>query len=75
MSGLLTPADLAEHFKVPERTVMEWQRADHWPHPRIGRKVRWTPEQVEQIERQHTVTPAGVRPKDGRTARSAGRAS
>lgn len=75
MSGLLTPADLAEHFHVPERTVLTWAKKHGWPRTQIGRKLRWTPEQVAQIERLHTITPEGVTAKDGRTARSAGRAS
>lgn len=75
MSGLLTAADLAEHFKVDERTVMDWSRKYRWPRTQIGRRFRWTAEQVAQIERLHTITPTGVTPKDGRTPRSAGRAS
>lgn len=74
MSELLTPADLAAHFKVDdERTILEWTRRYSWPHIRAGRRFRWTPEQVAQIERLQTVTPEGVKAKDGRTARSARR--
>jgi hypothetical protein len=73
--SLLTAADLAEHFRCTTRDVMEWQRLYDWPKTRIGRKFRWTPEQVAQIERLHAVSPAGVKPRDGRTARSARRSS
>lgn len=73
--SLLTPADLAEHFKVAPQTVMEWSRQYDWPRTQIGRKVRWTPEQLEEIERLHKVTPGGVTRNDGRTHRSAKRAS
>lgn len=72
---LLTPDDLAAHFGVPRATVMEWTRKYGWPRTQVGRSFRWTPEQVEHIERAHAVTPAGVAPKDGRTMRSARRAS
>jgi len=72
---LLTPADLAEHFCVSERTVMTWAKKYGWPRTQIGRKFRWTPEQIEQIEQRHRVTPAGVAPKDGRTMRSARRSA
>jgi DNA-binding transcriptional MerR regulator len=73
-SQLLTPADLAEHFGVTERTLLRWANQYAWPRTQIGRRLRWTPEQVDQIKRQHAVTPAGVKPADGRTARSARRA-
>lgn len=73
--GLLDADDLAAIFKVTRRRIMEWQLAHSWPHVRVGRSLRWTPEQVEQIKAKHTVTPQGVKPADGRTARSARRAS
>lgn len=73
-SRLLTAADLAEHFGVTEAKVMEWQRVYSWPRVKVGRTIRWTPEQVEQIDRSHSVTPQGVTPADGRTALSARRA-
>lgn len=72
---LLTADDLAVIFKVSRRRVMEWQHKHNWPSVRVGRTIRWTAEQVEQIKARHSVTPAGVKPADGRTARSARRAS
>ena len=72
---LLTADDLALIFKVGRRRIMEWQNSHSWPCVRLGRTIRWTPEQVEQIKARHTITPAGVKPADGRTARSARRAS
>lgn len=68
---LLDADDLAVIFKTHRRRVMEWQLAFGWPRIKIGKEIRWTPEQVEQIKRTHTVTAAGVTPADGRTARSA----
>lgn len=73
---LLSPDDLAAHFGTNRRTILEWAKRHRWPRTQIGRTLRWTPEQLEQIERLHTVTPeGGIEAKDGRTARSAARAS
>ncbi len=68
--NLLTADDLAAVFGVNRRRVMEWQHIHSWPCVRVGRTLRWTPEQVEQIKAKHTITPQGVRSTDGRTARS-----
>lgn len=73
MTDLLTPDDLAAMFGVNRRRVIEWQRIHAWPCVRVGKVLRWTPEQVEQIKAKHTVTPQGVTPADGRTANSARR--
>lgn len=74
---LLTPADLAEHFGVTEAKVMEWQRVYDWPRVKVGRTIRWTQDQLVEIELLHSVTKDGVTPTplDGRTALSAKRAS
>lgn len=74
---LLTAADLAEHFGVTEAKVMEWQRVYDWPRIKVGRTIRWTQDQLVEIERLHSVTSEGVKPtpSDGRTALSAARAS
>lgn len=74
-TDLLTADDLAAIFKVKRRRVMEWQAQHSWPCVRVGRTIRWTPEQVEQIKARHSIKPEGVKPADGRTARSARRAS
>lgn len=68
---LLTADDLAAIFKVSRRRVMEWQLKYGWPRVKVGKSFRWTPEQVEEIKARHSVTPSGVTPADGRTARSA----
>lgn len=70
---LLDPDDLAAHFKVKRRTVLEWAKKYSWPRTGFGRTPRWTVEQVAEIERLHAVTAAGVTSRDGRTARSARR--
>lgn len=71
--GLLTPDDLAQIFGVKRRRIVEWQNQHSWPCVRVGRTIRWTPEQVEQIKARHSVTAAEVKPADGRTAKSARR--
>lgn len=72
--GLLTPVDLGAMLGgASADRVLEWNRAYSWPHVRIGRRIFWTPEQVDQITRAHTVTDSKVTRTDGRTARSASR--
>lgn len=71
---LLTAADLAEILGVSQEKVMEWRRVFDWPHVRIGRRFRWTPEQVEQIVAQHAVpSQKPERRPGGPTARSMAR--
>lgn len=74
-ANLLTPDDLAARFGVNRATLLRWANQYAWPRTRVGRKSYWTAEQVEEIERQHAVTPSGVAPRDGRTARSARRSA
>lgn len=56
-TDLKTLADLADLLGVKVRTAMEWRKANAWPHVKIGRRTWFTPEQVEAILAQHTVTP------------------
>lgn len=75
MDPLHTDADLAETFGVPEKTIANWRRRYDWPHVLVGRSIRYTAEQVDEIVRQHTQTPVGtsstVTALPGQTARSA----
>lgn len=73
--NMLTADDLAAIFKVSPRRIMEWKNQHAWPCTRVGRTVRWTPEQLEQIKARHAVTPQGIKPADGRTAKSARRSA
>lgn len=77
--GLLTPADLAEKLVTTEAQVMEWRRSYDWPHVRLGRKVRFTDQQVEAIIAAHSVRPTKKTEAPvkiaGQTSRSARRAS
>jgi hypothetical protein len=77
MSNLLTLTDLAVKLSADEETVVKWQRRYHWPHVKIGRALRWTPEQADEIVRRHAVTAPESKPVvvSGQTARSARRAS
>lgn len=71
---LLTEADLAELMQETEARVYEWRKRYRWPHLKIGRKVRYTEAQVEQILAAHVV--AGEKPKaedSGLSKRSAAR--
>ena len=75
---LHTPADLAEWLGVTEAKVLEWRRAKRWPSIKVGKTIRFTPEQFEQIIAQHTVTPpppSAAVVIAGQTARSANRRS
>jgi hypothetical protein len=69
---LLTADDLAVIFATKRRRVIEWAHQYQWPTVRIGNTIRWTPEQVEEIKRKHSVTPDAVKPpvSDGRTKAS-----
>lgn len=52
---LRTHADLAEVLNLPLSTTVELRKREGWPHVRIGRHVRFTAEQIEQIKTTHTV--------------------
>lgn len=69
---LLTPDDLAVIFGVPRRRIVEWNHDRGWPCVRVGRIIRWTPEQVEQIKALQSVK-ANRSPSDPRTPLSAKR--
>ena len=74
-ADLLTEAELGADVLhgVAPNVVAEWRRQHNWPHVRIGRRIYYTPEQVAEITRKHTVAGGSVAPKDGRTTRSAAR--
>lgn len=75
MSDLLTPEDLAEEFGVPVSTVMLWNRQNGWPHVRVGRRIRWTREQLTEILRRQSVAPVKQAKLPGQTSRSAKRSA
>lgn len=55
---LLTLAELAEAFQITEAEADTLRKRHGWPCVKVGRKnVRFTPEQVEVIIRQHTQAP------------------
>lgn len=72
---LLTPDDLGAKFGgVSGVRVLEWRKQYDWPHVRLGRRIRFTPEQAAQIVKAHSV--AGKKPDAwGRTERSRKKAS
>lgn len=82
MNGaLITDTDLADQFGITVEELNVLRLRHHWPHVKLGRKhVRFTPEQVAAIIRQHSedgVTPAfGKTPAiAGQTKRSAARSA
>lgn len=52
---LATLNDLAGQMKMPLSTVTDIAAKEGWPHVKIGRAKRFTPEQVAQIIATHTV--------------------
>lgn len=74
---LLTDADLADAFGVTAQKIGEWRRVHGWSHVKVGRAVRYTPAQVEQIiashsrEQREAVAPAAPVELEGQTKRSA----
>lgn len=73
--ALYTRADLASKLKTPVSTVEYLHRKNDWPHVKVGKHIRYTGAQVEQIVRDHTVVPAKkdtTKPAlHGQTSRSA----
>lgn len=56
-NGWLTVHDLAPILGVTTRTVHRWAAERRIPHVRIGRSVRFTPAQVDEIAAAYTVEP------------------
>lgn len=56
-TGLLDTEDVARRAKVCERTVTYWRdrKKDPLPHVRLGRAVRFIPEDVEAFIRAHRI--------------------
>jgi excisionase family DNA binding protein len=48
-----TPEDVAEITKHSPRTVQRWARERRVPHIRVGRLIRFTKEQVREIEQAY----------------------
>jgi hypothetical protein len=72
---LKTHVDLATLLNMPLSTVIELRKREAWPCVRLGRSVRFTDEQINQIVATHTVADAPAKPTAiaGQTARSARR--
>lgn len=54
----LTDRDVAAHFGVSWQQVQQRCKTGQWPHLRVGRKYRFTPAHLEQIEAMSEVRPA-----------------
>lgn len=55
MDELLTTDALAMVLGVEADQVDRWRKRYGWPHVKIGRAVRFTPVQVDEILERHTV--------------------
>lgn len=71
-----TDDDLAVALGVPKERVALWRKQYAWPHLLIGRTVRYTADQVAEIERKHTRDAPADEPRipgalPGQTRRSA----
>lgn len=57
-----TVSDMASRFNISEDAVYRRVSAGSWPASRIGRMIRFSPEQQEQIEQSVSdARPAGYR--------------
>lgn len=54
---LLTHNDIATRLNMPLSTIVELRKREGWPHYRIGKSIRFTDAQVEEILAGHLVTP------------------
>lgn len=74
MSDLITPAEFAARWggDVTPRWVIESRLKHSWPCVKVGRTIRFTEEQYEEIKRRHTVQPESAQPDalEGQTQRS-----
>lgn len=52
-AALVTAAQLAARWHVPVRTIHAWARRTAIPHYRVGRLLRFDPDEVEQHFRRH----------------------
>jgi len=57
MSTWLTDHELAAEFGISWQQVQQRCRTGQWPHLKVGRKYRFTPEDVAQIIETFVVKP------------------
>lgn len=53
----LLPTDLAALLQVNVRTIQRWCTDRKLPHRRIGKTIRFTPDDVREIEEAYSVRP------------------
>lgn len=44
---LLTPAEVAEKLKVPEKTIRNWVGLKRIPHVKLGRSLRFDEKRID----------------------------
>lgn len=54
----LSTEDVAAQTGFTTRTIQRWARERRIPHIRVGRTIRFTPDQVSEIIAEYTVKPA-----------------
>lgn len=47
--------DVADLIGIQRRTVLKWCRERKLPHMRLGRSIRFTPEQIQEIQAAYSV--------------------
>jgi hypothetical protein len=57
VSEYLTDKDVATTFDISFQQVQQRCKKGQWPHIRIGRKYRFTPDHVAAIAKLHEVAP------------------
>lgn len=75
-TDLYSPDDLAEKFGVSTRRILEWRLAHGWPCVKVGKRIRFTEQHVEQIIAMQSIRASKPKPSapvalPGQTARSA----
>lgn len=75
MDTLLTPTDLAERWGGGKtaRWVIEQRFKNGWPCVKVGRTIRFTQQQVDEIIRRQTVATAASVEAAGQTLASSSR--
>jgi excisionase family DNA binding protein len=53
MQSLLTPEEVAQKLKLPQRTIIRWLRSGFMPGIKLGKEWRINPEDLEEFIRTH----------------------
>jgi excisionase family DNA binding protein len=53
MEPLKTIGEVAELFQISRSTAYRLKKADNWPHHRLGTELRFSAEDIEQIQAKY----------------------